>query len=177
MAEKQLIFLNDINEFWPLSQNIDQSKINANVMRAQQSDLSPILGSALYHAFIEDFDGSNFATQIYTDLFYGTDYVFKGNTIYFRGVRPLLSTFAYNRIVDTNKVNIVRNGVAVYSVEESEIATDAQKRETKRTAYSDASRLEGELIQFLNENRATYPLWNTKEIPNQKRTAYNFYRV
>jgi len=177
MAEKQLIQLNDINEFWPLSNNIDQSKINANVMRSQAADLQPILGSALYYAFLEDFDGSVFATQIYNDLFYGTDYTYKGNSIYFRGVRPLLSTFAYNRLTDTNKVNVVRNGVAVYTVEEAEVATDAQKRETKRTAYTDASRLEGELIQFLNENRSIYPLWNTRDIPGQKRTAYNFYRV
>ena len=177
MAERQIIQLSDINEFWPLTKNFDQDKTNANILRAQQADLQPILGSPLYYAFIEDFDGSTFRTAIYQDLFNGTEYVYKTDTIYFRGIRPLLAAFAYNRTVDTSKVNIVRGGAVVYQVDESDIATDAQVRATKRKAYTDASRLEGELIKFLNENRSIYPLWNKREIPDQKRTAYNFYRV
>ncbi len=177
MAEKQLIFLNDINEYWPLSKSIDQVRVNSNVMRSQQADLQPILGAALYFAFVEDFNGTEFDTPIYEDLFYGTTYTFKTNTIYFRGVRPLLATFAYNRLTDTHKVRVTRAGVHIFTVEESEIATDAQVRATKRKAYTDAARYEGELIQFLNEKRADYPLWNTAEAEGQKRTAYNFYRV
>ena len=177
MAEKLIIGLEDINEFWALSKSVEQDKVNANILRSQQADLQPILGSALYYEFIEDFDGKTFQTPKYDELFKGTTYNYKGNTIYFRGVRPLLSTLAYNRITDTSKVNVVRGGAVVYQVEESEIATDAQVRATKRKAYTDASRLEAELIQFLNTKKTDYPLWNLREVQSQKRTAYNFFRV
>jgi len=210
MAESKLISLADIQQFWPISSNIDEDKINAGITRAQQADLQDILGSPLYYELIEDFtsdenpvldggdslgggliiDGGNsteqddepitipqaFTTQKYQDLFQGVDYEYRGHTIYFRGLLPLLCTYAFCRIYDISRVNVVRSGVVTKVTEESDPLQDFQARADKRKALEDSARLEKELLQFLTTKKEDYPLFQYRE-NIELRTAYNFYRV
>jgi hypothetical protein len=176
MAEQIIIALSDIQEFWPISDNIDEDKINASILRAQQIDLERVLGPPLYHAFIEDYNGTSFDTAIYQTLFDGTNYAYNGQDIYFRGVRHLLSVYAYVRIIESHKINVVRAGVTVKVVEESETAEDFQVRAVKRRALDDAIRLEKDLLQYLHTNRTSYPLFKYRVVETEK-TAYNFNKV
>lgn len=177
MAEQRIISKVDINEFFQLDSNIDDSRINPHILRAQQAELKPVLGDALYYAFIEDYDGTNFQDQRFIDLFEGAIYQdSKGNPIYFNGVRPLLSSWSFSRVVGANKIFITRSGnVQQINPEESENLEDNQIRLYKREARSEAIRLEGELILFLQANKETYPEYQYwYEGITKKKTSFTF---
>lgn len=52
--EKLLITKTDINEFYNIGANIDQSRTDPNINRAQITDLQPILGASLYYDLINN---------------------------------------------------------------------------------------------------------------------------
>ena len=181
MAENRIIAYSDIAAYWyiPSTVNKDTTKISIAILEAQQADLKRVLGEALYYDFIEDYDpvGLDFVTASYQTLFDGGDYTYQGNTIYFSGVKQLLCAYSFIHLAKNNKIHIVRGGVVVKTVEESETAEDFQLRAIIRKAFDQASRIEGELTRFLYENRATYPLYNYKSYEGQRKTGFNFYVV
>ena len=179
MAEVKIITSTDIAEFWPITSNIDSDKINAAILRAQQTDLEPILGSYLYYEFIEDYDTVNtFNTPIYQSLFDGGSYTYNNQTIYYRGVRQLLAVYSWIRLTQIIRINVVRSGQVVKIVEESDPLEDFQARADTRKALDEAVRLEKHTLQFLFTNRSDYPLYNIKPDTYQdSKTAFNFTRV
>ncbi len=178
MAEQLIISYTDVNEFWPLSKHIDNDKIEANILRSQQADLKPVLGDPLYYAFIEDYDSPGvFTSPQYQKLFDGGEYLYNNETIYFSGCRSLLASFAYNRISAINKINVVRGGTVVKTIEQSETGANADIRHASRKAFEEATRIEKEVLQFLYTERSSYPLFTKRIETKQKRTSYNFYRV
>ena len=175
MAEQRIITQADIIEFWPNSVNISQSKLDSAVLRAQQADLEPLLGMYLYHAFINDYDGSKFVTAIYKTLFIGGEYSYNGNTRYFRGIRNLLSVYSFVRLVDMAGINLTAVGMVDKVTEESERQEDYQIRRSQRLAKDDAIRLEKDTLDFIKTNLSDYPLYNKVYSTDTKSTSYNFY--
>ena len=177
MAEQKIITREDIIEFWPNSVNISQDKIDSAITRAQQTDLEPLLGIYLYQAFIEDYDGSNFATPVYKTLFDGGSYEYAGYNRYFRGVRNLLSVYAFVRLVDQSTIFLTSSGMVDKITEESEGQEDYQIRRSQRLAKDDAIRLERDTTDFIKTKIADYPLYNKVYSTDDTKTSYNFYKV
>ena len=176
MAEQKIIAKADIQNLWDFSENVDQSKIDAAILRAQQTDLESLLGAAMYHDFVEDYNGLTFDTPAYQTLYDGGEYTYKAQTIYFRGVKALLSVYAYIHLVDIIRINVVRSGQVYKVAEESEFLEDFQSRADNRKAKSDAIRLEKDVLQYLETNLSTYPLFRYREYKDVK-TSYNFYKL
>jgi hypothetical protein len=176
MAEQPIIVKADIQTAWDFSENIDQSKIDAAILRAQQTDLERLLGAPFYHAFIEDFNGTDFNTASYQALYDGGEYSYQGQAIYYRGVKALLCVYAYIHLVEIVRINVVRSGQVYKVSEESEFLEDFQARADNRKAKADAIRLEKDTLQFLENNYSTYPLFRYREY-QEKKTAYNFYKL
>jgi hypothetical protein len=175
--EQRIISLDDVNEVWPVSVNLDDNKVNAAILRAQQSDLKPILGEALYHAFIEDYNGTDFVDPNYALLFSGGEYTYGNYTIYFSGVKALLSCYAFTRIVDAARINVVRSGSVWKEEDESDQVEDYQERINRRRALEDSQRLKEELERYLYENTDLYPLYNQRRRQSTERTAFRFIKV
>ena len=177
MAELRIITRQDIIEFWPNSVNISQDKIDSAILRAQQTDLEPLLGVYLYQAFIEDYNGSNFDNVIYQTLYDGASYEYSGYNRYFRGVRNLLSVYAFVRLVDQAGINLTTAGMVDKITEESERQEDYQIRTTRRLAKDDSIRLEKDTTDFIKTKIADYPLYNKVYSTDENKTSYNFYKV
>jgi len=176
MAEVAIIAKADIQNLWDFSENIDQSKIDAAILRAQQTDLESILGAPLYHEFIEDYNGLTFDTATYQNLYDGGEYTYNGQTIYYRGIKALLSVYSYVHLMDIIRINVVRSGQVYKVSEESEFLEDFQARADNRKAKSDAIRLEKDTLQFIETNISDYPLFRYREYREVK-TSYNFYKL
>lgn len=178
MAEQIIIAQTDIINFWDVSPNVDTNKIDAGILRSQQSDLKKILGDPLYYAFIEDYNGTTWDTPAYQTLFDGEPYEYQSSTIYFNGVKPLLCGYAWKRIFINTRINVVEDGQVQKVVEESDYLEDFQMRANERKVIDDTIRLEGELLQYLNTKRNDYPLFNKRTSTSQdNKTSYRFWRV
>ena len=154
MAETQLITKADILETWHMGKNLNDDRINPNILRAQQSDLKPFLGDALYHDFI-----TNLTDPKYQDLLNGKEYNLDGNTIFFNGVKPLLAAWSYARIIGNNQVFVSRGGVTGKVTENSDAQPNPLVQQRDRDAKSEALRLQYEVYNFLDQNNATYLFW------------------
>jgi hypothetical protein len=177
MAEQIIIAKTDIQTYWNVPNTVKDETVNIAILRAQQSDLKQVLGDPLYYAFIENYNGTTFPDANYQKLYDGGNYTYNSNTIYFSGVKQLLCAYAYIHLAKTNKINVVRSGVVVKSIEQAETAEDFQIRAITRDAYDQSQRIEGEISRYLYENRATYPLYTKRLTEDQKRTGFNFYTV
>jgi len=177
MAEQIVITQADVREFWPNSVNISKDRVDGAILRAQQADLEPLLGIYLYQEFIEDYDGSNFATAKYITLFKGGTYIYNGDNRYYRGIRNLLSVYSFVRLIDLAGINLTTSGMVDKITEESEKEEDFQIRQKRRLAKDDAIRLEKDTLDFIKTNITDYPLYNKVYSTDENKTSYNFYRV
>lgn len=172
--ESTIITKADISDLYDIGANLNDNRINPHILRAQQNDLAPILGEALYYLFVEDYDGSAFTTAKYINLFNGTNYTLNGKDIYFRGVKPMLVSFAYARLIANNQTFITRGGVVSKDVEASQKLEERIILQKARNAKSDALALQAGLEEYLNNNLSTYPEYDKTARP---KTAFNMTRV
>lgn len=174
MAETTLITKSDIEQFWPsLDKNFKESKINTYILRAQQSKLKELLGEALYHDFV-----TNIADAKYQQLLNGDEYEYNGYTVFFGGVKPLLSAYTYSMIVAEVSISTGRASVVNKENEQSTPHSNEITQGGSNTAYSEALRLQEEVLRFLDENRSTYDLFGRKETYSQDNsTTWRITRV
>lgn len=156
MAETLLIKQADILKFYPIGHNVGSKRVDPHILRAQQSDLKPFLGDALYFDFI-----TNVTTTKYVNLLNGVTYENDGHNIFFNGVKPLLASWAYARIEKKNSIFVTRGGNVKKETDQSTQMTNAEIDAEKTSAESEALRLQREVWTFLDQNRTTYPLFDT----------------
>jgi hypothetical protein len=172
MAESIIITKDNIRETWAnFDKNFKSEQVDPFILKAQQNDLKPFLGDALYFDFLE-----NITDQKYVDLLNGTTYVYNGYTIYFNGIKPMLSAYSYARTLKNIDINVSRGSVVSKSSEQSEKHENDLIYRRKTEAESEALRLQKELEQFLDSKKTDYPLWRlgTQEI---KRTSFRILKV
>ena len=176
MAEQNIITKADILELWPISQNINDERVNPFIRLGQQNDLTQWLGEPLYFAFVEDFEGGgDFSEERFQELFDGAELELSNSrTVYFRGVKPMLVAFAYARLVSNNSFHVTRGGDVKKTTDQSEAATDALELQKARNAMSEAYRLGANLVTFLDRKRSIYPEWTD---PARKNLSFNINRV
>ena len=154
MAEAALITKTDITKYWHMGKNLNDDRINPHILRAQQAELKPFLGDALYFDFV-----TNMSEDKYVTLLNGGEYEYQNNTVFFGGAKPLLAAWAYSRIVGNNQIFVGRGGVTMKDTEESTQHPNPLVQQRDRDAQSEAIRLQHELWLFLDQNRTTYPLY------------------
>ena len=87
-----------------LSVNIKPERIKVFVKKAQELDLKPFLGHALYYDFIQYFnaDGTlqDNTPQPYKDLLNGSEYLDRyGHVVLYEGLLPMLVYFTFARLL------------------------------------------------------------------------------
>ena len=201
MAEKLLITKEDIAEKYWLGKNIDLSRINNHILRAQQSDLKPLLGEYLYWDVL-----NNSATPANAMLinggFYDPENV--GNTgggdlieceniivctdiigadvlggIYFAGLKDYLCSSAFARIEKANDTFVTRGGNKNKNILESEKQPQEKTNHDVQGARSDAIRIQEEILRFLDFKRNEYPLWQvtTSSEERPRKTSFRITKV
>lgn len=161
-----LITYVEISRFKTISQNVNAAKkIEPYVLEAQEFDLKGLLGPALYLDLINDFESSP-SLLIYSDLFNGCEFEYKGKQIRHEGIISVLSYLAYSRSVLNGNFESTAFGMVVKSNEYSTQPTERAIQRMSDQAKSGAMAYWGFVEKFLNQS--DFELWNKK---NKKVTS------
>ncbi|HUQ67170.1 MAG TPA: hypothetical protein VM101_13495 [Flavitalea sp.] len=177
--DKYLITKTDIITYRPTAV-LDDTRIKPFILEAQRLDLEPVLNAAFYYDFVYKFDatGDSMYTA-YQNLLIGTTYTYGNLTIQFDGVKPMLVYFALSRFITANILNITRMSVTVKTVDQSQTADTAQLKMMVNELRSVALGYQQKVIQYLENNSTTYPLYNTGGASENAgtKTSFNFFAV
>lgn len=176
--DKYLITKDDILVYRPTAV-LDDARIKPFILEAQRLDLKPVLNDALYYDLVLKFDSSGDPMYVaYGELISGKAYTYNGNPIYFDGIKPMLAYYALARFVVDNPINITRMGIVVKTVQQSEPVDPAQIRMLVNELRSSAVSYQNQVIQFLQNNISTYPLYNSGggSANAARTTSFNFFK-
>ncbi len=157
MAVTLLISLSDFAGVRDLSSNIKEAELNTYIRMAQDSDLKPLLGEALYYDFTV-----NVANAVYQKLLNGDQYLDgSGNTVNYEGVKPMLIHYAYARYVQFANIKTTKSGFMNKENEYSEQISSKKEASMIAQAREMAKVYEDGVFKYLVEKATdNYPLWD-----------------
>lgn len=156
-----------------ISANVKPERLKVFINKAQDLDLKPFLGHALYYDFIkhinEDGTINIDAPQHYKDLLNGSEYLDKhGHIVLYEGLLPTLLYFTFARFIEADAVHYTATGPVIKhhengsSVNPGDIAKLVQQQRSVANAHAN------EVEKFLWDHRADFPLWRYN---NKNRSA------
>lgn len=164
-----IITIQDIKEVRPLAQ-LDPQRVDPYINESQENDLRPILGDALFYDFITNID-----TTKYRELLNGKPYSKNGYSIFFPGVKPMLCYFSLSRITQNNAINLTSYGAVQKTMQNSE-PIDQRILGALITELRDvANSYQTRVVEFLNDNQTTYPLFNVSSSKDEAEFGLNFF--
>jgi hypothetical protein len=141
-------------------------------MEIQRTNLRDLLGQALYYAFMADARTSG----IYKDLLDGKDYLYNDQTIHYYGLKPLLVYWWLNIATREGDLFHSEHGPISFVENPQQHFNEAKEKALIAVSYNQtAQSYANDVIQFLNENAATYPLWESTGEKNK--TNFTSFRV
>lgn len=147
-----------------ISANIKPERLKVFINKAQDLDLKPFLGYALYYDFIKQFneDGTikTDAPQHYKDLLNGAEYLDKdGHIVLYEGLLPTLLYFAFARFIEADAIRYTASGPAIKRHENSDAVSPQYITKLVQQQRSVANAHANEVERFLWDHRADFPLW------------------
>lgn len=163
----------DIIEFWPMSVNMDDARIDPYILRAEQNSFAAILSPELYFALK---NATIVSGDRFDKLFNGDEYT-NGSSyqIFFPGTRQLLCAYAFALISANNPVHVTRGGNNRKAGEQTENITPKETNDLSQQVYSEAIRLEGEFYRYMSEKQSVYPEFQNTQ-PG-KNASFNFFNA
>lgn len=173
-----LIKNSDFDDYRPVSENFVQKKMDTWIREAQVADIRPILGDAFYQDFITKFDNTGASEyNDYQNLLNGTTYTYNSQTIKFEGVKPCLVYYAYARMIKSQQVNVAPHSVVQKLTPQSQPVSASMIKIQVDDALSMAGVYQNEILQFLDTEQSTYPLWTERGSEIVRTTSFNFFRA
>jgi hypothetical protein len=147
-----------------ISVNIKPGRLKAFVNKAQDLDLKPFLGYALYYDFIKHFNDNGTikddAPQSYKDLLNGSEYLDQhGYIVLYEGLLPTLLYFAFARFIEADAIRYTSSGPVIKSLDSSIHAAPQYITKLVQQQRSVANAHANEVEKFLWDHRADFPLW------------------
>jgi len=164
MSQIYLIDQTTIQQYEDISVNIKPERLKVFVKKAQDLDLKPFLGHALYYDFIkyftEDCTIGDDAPQLYKDLFNGSEYLDKyGHIVLYEGLAPTLVYFTFARFIETDAVHYSSTGPVIKHHDNADAIAPHDIIKLVQQQRSVANAHANEVEKFLWDNRADFPLW------------------
>ncbi|TZF84512.1 hypothetical protein FW774_05860 [Pedobacter sp. BS3] len=170
----KLITIEDFEGYRNITRNLnDITKLDPHIREAQDFDLKPVIGAGLLYDFltkVNEYRGALAADpeyvatadqQKYLDLLYGKDYQQDGYTIHFEGCRAFLVYASYARYLPEANLASTEYGLRYKKDEYSENIDKASRAELVAKAKEGARVYESDMIDFLNANLDSYPLFRS----------------
>jgi hypothetical protein len=153
-----------LQKYEDISANIKPDRLKVFVKKAQDLDLKPFLGHALYYDFIKYFneDGTiqDDAPQIYKDLLNGSEYLDKhGYIVLYEGLIPTLVYFTFARFIEADAVHYTATGPVIKHHDNGDPVAPHDIIKLVQQQRSVANAHANEVEKFLWDNRAELPLW------------------
>ncbi|MDF2434926.1 MAG: hypothetical protein JWP44_4557 [Mucilaginibacter sp.] len=147
-----------------ISVNIKPERLQVFIKKAQDLDLKPFLGHALYYDFMQNFnaDGTlmDTAPQHYKDLLNGSEYLDKyGHIVLYEGLLPTLVYFTFARFIEADAVHYTPTGPVVKHHDNGDPLKPADVVKLVQQQRSVANAHANEVEKFLWDNKADFPLW------------------
>lgn len=157
MKQTLLISVDDMRAFAQMAVNSrDEVMVQPHILSAQNKDVAPVLGNALYTDLIENRNDAK-----YTKLLNGGTYVVGGVTLSFQGLRAAIACFAFahykmfSNAVDTPFGTVTKTSESSEPADAKIILAIASGKRSEGSLYLT------ECLRFLKENPDTYPLFET----------------
>ena len=168
MSQIYLIDNTTLQSYEDISVNVKPERVQLFVRKAQDLDLKPFLGYALYYDFIKNFndDGTlkDDAPQPYVDLFNGSEYLDQyGYVVCYQGLRPVLAYFTFARFIEADAVHYTSTGPIVKHHDNGDPLPPAEVVKLVQQQRSVANAYANEVEKFLRDNREDFPLWSYNE--------------
>ncbi|MES2428935.1 MAG: hypothetical protein V4560_18285 [Bacteroidota bacterium] len=159
-----LIDQNTFQRYEDISVNIKPERLKVFVNKAQDLDLKPFLGYALYYDFIKHFnvDGTikDDAPQNYKDLLNGTEYLDRdGHIVLYEGLLPTLLYFAFARFIEADAIRYTANGPVIKHHDNGDAVAPQYITKLVQQQRSVANAHANEVERFLWDHRSGFPLW------------------
>lgn len=164
MSQIYLINQTTFQRYEDISVNIKPEKLQAFIKKAQDLDLKPFLGHALYYSLIRhcNLDGTinDDAPQHYKDLLNGAEYLDeKGNIILYEGLAPVLIYFTFARFIENNAVQYTPTGPVTKHHEQGTAIAPPEVVKLVQQHRSIANAYANDTERFLWDNKHLFPLW------------------
>jgi len=164
MDQIYLINQATLQQYEDIAANVKPERINIFVKKAQDLDLKPFLGYALYYDFIQhcNADGTinNDAPQPYKDLLNGSEYLDQfGHIVLYEGLAPTLAYFTFARFIEADAVRYTATGPVLKHHDDSDPVPPPYIVKLVQQQRSVANAHANEVEKFLWDNRADFPLW------------------
>lgn len=157
MAETQLITISDLTSYRKIDPKFNTDRFNSFVNSVQRKNLREIFGDALYYDFMND----DRTSGKYKTLVDGESYTYSNQTINYYGLKPLLSFWVLALIARESDLYLSQHGAIVFTENTQQPFVNAKQKDRVAAGYmEEATAYENDLIQYLNANVNTYPLWD-----------------
>ena len=148
-----------------ISVNIKPERLNVFIKKAQDLDLKPFLGHALYYDFIQNFnsDGTlkDGTPQPYIDLLNGSEYLDSyGHIVLYEGLLPTLVYFTFARFIEADAVHYTATGPVVKHHDNADAVAPKDVVKLVQQQRSVANAHANEVEKFLWDNKNDFPLWH-----------------
>jgi hypothetical protein len=159
-----LINQTTFQQYEDITVNIKPERLKVFVKKAQELDLKPFLGHALYYDFLSHFneDGTlqDDAPQPYKDLLNGTEYLDDyGHIVLYEGLAPTMVYFTFARFIENDAVHYTATGPVIKRHENGDALTSPEVVKLVQQQRSIANAYANDIEKFLWDNKADFPLW------------------
>lgn len=148
-----LITITDIRAVKSISLNTNEiAQLTPCILEAQDFDLRPLLGDEFYFAVADDLES-------YSDLFNGSTYTYNGNSYAHDGLKGILIYASYARYVANSNVIATATGFVNKTNQFSESVSEKTISRLIEQSRSAQQVITNRVLDYLNRNKAIYPLW------------------
>ena len=152
-----------------VSVNIKDAVFDTAINDAQILDVRPILGGAFYLDVIDNTFGVSPILSPYAELLNGTTYTDScDDTVKFYGLKPMIVFFAYARLISNNNNFFTNGGNKYKTTNQSERIDTSELQRWINTATSKAIAYQEDVISYLCENKALFPLYKNEKAQPRK---------
>jgi hypothetical protein len=171
-----LITPTTLQRYEDIAQNIKRERIKVFIQKAQELDLKPLLGYALYYDLMKhlETDGNlkDDAPQYYKDLLNGSEYLDEdGHIVLYQGLQPVLAYLTFARFIEADAVHYTATGPVTKrydntdAVSAKEIVKLVQQQRGTANAYAN------ETERFLLDHHDDFPAWHYNQKNKSSRQA------
>lgn len=159
MAESVLITIADVRNYRKkVDLKIDDFDEFAGEI--QRNNLRQLFGDALYYDFMND----DRTSGKYEELLNGKTYTYDGNTINYYGLKPMLCYWWLAKFITEGEIYHSQHGSIQFTNNPQQNFEETKQKRTVASSYMEtAQNYANDVIQFLNQNSSTYPLWKSQD--------------
>lgn len=141
-----IISLQDLELYCNVSESVESNEVDVKTDLMQLKYIKPLLGKELFNEILTEIDASTITTL---------------NQTLIDKIVPALSWLVYSQMIPHGNIKSTAAGFIKNSDENYTLADKEELGSMAKLAYGNWQVYENELIQFLQENKVDYPLWDS----------------